>query len=348
MSETLNPGPAVVPDVNAEFLPPIPPAVRRQAERAQQAFDRQKPAATPVVTPPATPAPPAPPAAVTPPAPQPPVAPLTPPPVPPEPTPDYEQLYKTLKGRWDAQVPQLQSQLRLANEELDSLRAVMGRMNSMPAATPAAVTLPAPDAEDVETYGEELIQKSRGWAMAAMKPELDALRTELAQVRGTAQQVQTTTAQQAVRAALDGAVPDWQTIDQMQSFFDWLKEIDPFSGGVRHAMMDTAYKRGESARVIAFYEAFKRELSATTPSPGPTPPAPVPPGPAIPLETLAAPGTARHAGGGAPEQNVLVWTKAQITAFYRDKQNGKFAGREAEANRLEQDIVNAGREGRVQ
>jgi len=48
---------------------------------------------------------------------------------------------------------------------------------------------------------------------------------------------------------------------------------------------------------------------------------------------------------GAPQKR--IWTEAHITRFYRQKREGYFRGREAEAERLENDINRAGFEGRV-
>ena len=66
----------------------------------------------------------------------------------------------------------------------------------------------------------------------------------------------------------------------------------------------------------------------------------------IPLETFAAPGRARSVPQQLPPERP-VYTQASIAQFSDDKRNGKFRGREAEMNAIEQDIYRAQHEGRI-
>jgi hypothetical protein len=66
------------------------------------------------------------------------------------------------------------------------------------------------------------------------------------------------------------------------------------------------------------------------------------------LEELAAPGRVAASGtngGASPERR--MWTNREIGAFYRDVQRGVFRGRQADKDRIEQDIIDAASEGRV-
>ena len=42
-----------------------------------------------------------------------------------------------------------------------------------------------------------------------------------------------------------------------------------------------------------------------------------------------------------------IWTNDEIRRFYADRANGRYDGREAESNRIEQETLAAAREGRV-
>ncbi len=42
-----------------------------------------------------------------------------------------------------------------------------------------------------------------------------------------------------------------------------------------------------------------------------------------------------------------MWTNTDIAAFYRDVNKGVYVGRAAEKQRLEEDIIAAGTEGRI-
>jgi hypothetical protein len=75
---------------------------------------------------------------------------------------------------------------------------------------------------------------------------------------------------------------------------------------------------------------------------------------AVNLETLAAPGRARPAGGDTPNTPAEkpTYTRQQIAQFYADKRRaiqgqGPYAGRDQEAARIEADIMAAQMEGRV-
>jgi len=64
------------------------------------------------------------------------------------------------------------------------------------------------------------------------------------------------------------------------------------------------------------------------------------------LEKQVAPGRSRGVSdpaGGEP----TTYTPQDITAFFKDVQLGKFAGREQERDTIERDIFAAQREGRI-
>jgi hypothetical protein len=62
--------------------------------------------------------------------------------------------------------------------------------------------------------------------------------------------------------------------------------------------------------------------------------------------TLAAPGRAKSAAAAAPAEKPF-FTSAQITRFYADVNSGKYRGREADKAKLEAQIFDAQREGRI-
>ena len=269
----------------------------------------------------------------------------------PPPTPvhtDWEQRYSTLQGKYNTEIAELRGQVR-------SLENLISNMQTAPAREPLPSLPPPPTGhkipeEDIEAYGEDLIKGTQRWAEAHYAPVVRQLEDRIRQLEGNTQRIEYRSAAQSVEQSLDRAVPDWQQINVDPAFITWLGQIDPFSGHTRKAMITDAHTRGDAARTIAFFQAFKNEQTLVNPPRGTQPDqtgGSSPPADRLPLETLAAPGRGPTTppAPGAPERR--IWNGAEITQFYRNKQRGQFRGREADADRIEADIIAASREGRV-
>lgn len=261
-----------------------------------------------------------------------------------------QQRYNTLKGKYDAEIPELQAQIRSLERVIAGIQSAPREREAPPARHDPAPTSYEISAEDREAYGEELITKSQAWAEAKLAPKLSRMEQRLLEIEGRSQQTQQQSAQQMVESQLDRAMPSWQVINQSPSFWAWLDQPDPFSGHLRRQLITDAHVRGDAARTLAFFQAYQREHTAVDPGAG-TQPAQtgatqIVPTDRLPLENLAAPGrgSASQAAPGAPEKR--LWTTAQVTALYREKTEGRWNGREDAFHRLEQDVIAAGREGR--
>jgi hypothetical protein len=202
--------------------------------------------------------------------------------------------------------------------------------------------------EDEEAdYGSDLLRVVEKKAKAAMQPIIDAQARELAELKarlsGVNQYVEQNT-KQSLYAALDREVADWQTINQDEGFLTWLDEFDPYAGVQRGTLLRQAFLAFDAPRVIQFFKGYKAENAAVAQT-AQTPQSARQP--RVSLETLAAPGRAKAGGGQVPPNDKPVWTRAAIAEFYRDVQKGAFRGREDERNRLERDLYQAQREGRI-
>jgi hypothetical protein len=345
-----------MPDGNTAFEPHIPAAVRRASAQADELSRQATEAAlaeagqddTTVVpgevapSPSPTP-PPAAPSSATEAGDSPPSA----PPAAPAPADDWAQRYNTLQGKYNTEIPELRGQIRALENLLAAVQAAPSKPDPTPTPMPAA-NVPQ---NDIEEYGQPLIEAAQRWAEAKFAPILQAYEARLLAVEGNTQRVTSMTAEQGVQAALSRSVPDWQEINVNPAFIQWLGEVDPFSGQTRKQMVNDAYGAGDSARTIAFFQAFKREHTTVSPAPGTQPGqtgGSSPPADRLPLESLAVPGRGQQTTPptpGAPEKR--FWSTVDITRFYREKQQGRWRGREAEADRLEADIIAAPAEGRV-
>jgi len=129
------------------------------------------------------------------------------------------QRYKSLEGMFRAQnqqIDQYKAQMTQLQEQLDAAA------NSTPPAAPE----PAVSQDDVRLFGEDLVSFVQRASKAAAHEAVDAIRTELSDVRkevsSTAQQTQQS-AQARFESQLDASVPTWRELDTDPAFIEWLQ-----------------------------------------------------------------------------------------------------------------------------
>lgn len=266
----------------------------------------------------------------------------------PKPEVDWEQKYRTLDGKYNAEVPRLQSQNNELNSRLSDLEQRLQNAESQ---------IPSPEEkkemnkllqdEEIEDYGEDMIDVVKRAAREAMMPELNALREENESLRSQLGQVEGSVAastQDKMFNALAQAVPNWSEINRDRGFLDWLAQPDVYSGVTRQELLTKAFDSGDAPRVILFFKGFIDEQTPKQEAPAAQPEAPQ----GTKLDTLVAPSRPKgNTDTGGAQQSELIWTQASIAAFYADVQKGKFKNREKERASLERDIFAAMKEGRI-
>jgi len=275
-----------------------------------------------------------------------------PPPAPPQD--DWQHRYRTLQGKYDSEIPHLRSQV----QQLENLIASMQSAPPPPAPAPPAAEVEIPE-DDYTTYGPEFVDSTRRWARAEVQRDLQAQQQQIAELRAHQERQSENHVKDRVRAELDRdpeLAGRWLSLDTDAGFNSWLQELDPFSGARRLDMLRAAYASGDSLRTGRFFKAYLQEhTDYGQPVPGYSPQTPIPNGSytngngagRVDLASFAAPGRASNAtpGPGAPERR--IWTNRDIQAFYDGRIRGRYRGREAEADRIERDILAAAAEGRI-
>lgn len=335
----------------------IPPAVRRAAAAAEQAHKQSyakddEPAPTantdsnapPPVEAPAAIAPPEPlQEAVTPPGNSEPPTTATPVEV------NWEHRYKSMEGRYK----RAENDIRAMSDQIASMQALIANMQAAAPveSTPAelqAKSLLTP--EEVNEYGSEFLGVVAKKAKEELSPEVAKLQKEIERlnkrIEGTTQSA-SARARAELEATLDEKIPNWRDVNVAPEFHSWLALPDLYSGAIRHQLLTAAYEQNNTPRVLAFFKGFLSEEAATAPALSEPAPAGVSPD-KIPLENFAAPGRAKTAAApsSAPVEKP-IFTRATIARFYADSAAGKYRGREAEKNRIEAQIFDAEREGRI-
>lgn len=289
----------------------LPRAVIEAERKANEALERIQ-AARNGQTPEADPAPE--------PAPQPPADPAATttdatPPAPPAQAPTagdddkWEARYKTIAGKYNAEVPRLHQQLKERDSELKGLK---DRIELLEAASSKE---PLIKPEEVQEFGEPLVDLIR----RAAREEIGAKDTEIQQLKAKLDsfEVKTTANTEATfYEDLAKAVPDWMAINDDPEFHRWLAEHDELTGFQRQQILSTAEANRDATRVARFFSAFKKVQEGTAAAASTT------------LESQVAPTTSRV---DAPPQGKKIWTRAEIADFYAKDRRGAYTDEQAAA-----------------
>jgi hypothetical protein len=256
----------------------------------------------------------------------------------------WEQRYRVLQSKYDAEVPRYARELREAKGQIHDLMQQMEELKVKASEPPAQPLDPAA----YEEYGEEFGGLVK--IVNELQTEVQSLKAENANLKQGVDGVQRHTAQSAAtqfEAEMERLAPGWQAQNNDQAFIGWLQEEDPFSGEPRLSMLQRHYGRLDAKKCATFFQAYQRESGKTygsgTAAPGGKSQAA--PAPSLSPEQFVSPGKSRESGGPPPAPAAKVWSGAEITRFFEDKRKGKYT--EEEARRLEMDILRAPTEGRV-
>lgn len=296
----------------------MPPAARRQRDEANRLIaELNKPPAAPAAGSDPSQVPDLPEITIAPVAP-PPDQNAAPPPdaVAPPPADKVDTKYKTLKGKYDAEVPRLQREL---NEKQDIInRLLLERTQPTRQADPPR-TLTAEErfdslgvsAKEVQEYGPELLEMITKVARGTMTPELRQLMADTQELKkslGNVAALSAQTAQERMWLALDQAVPNWRDLNVDDDFLAWLDQNDVFSGSSRRVALTSAFNGQDSARVVAIFKAYVGKTPTPTPSRS---------APAVDRGTLVAPGQPRGGAMEAPDgSGKRILSEQEIGDFY--------------------------------
>lgn len=277
-----------------------------------------------------------------------------------------ETKYQVLQGKYNAEIPALQRRTRDLESRLSEQMAANSELAAkLKAATEAAAKGDGPagqdgkkdkkalDPEAYRDYGEEF--QAVVTTLNETKAALDAANAEIGRLRGDVGQSMGMAAQIGKERTLDALVPDWREVEGQQAWHDWLAEVDPLSGAPRQAFLADAYTQGDMRRVAEIIARYRSGGSgpgagAAAASGGQSAPG-GDGGKAAALQTrLRERQAPSRSGGESPAgggQGKRVWTRSEITTFYKDSAAGVYAGRDAERQRIDNDIIAATGDGRI-
>lgn len=237
----------------------------------------------------------------------------------------WEARYKTLHGKYNAEVPRLHSALKEREQQLNSLTEEVEALKAQMAAKKEPLVKP----EEVSEFGEPLVDLIR----RAAREEVQGKDSEIAELKKRLDAVTHQTAETkevGFYEKLANDVPDWMAINDDPDFHAWLREADDLTGAQRQSILSEAEVKRDADRVARFFKAFKRvqenKAAAAHTS----------------LDSQVAPVTSK---ADAPPPGKKLWTRGEIADFYARDRRGEFTDEKAAA--IDAEIQSAIREGRV-
>lgn len=264
---------------------------------------------------------------------------------------NWEQRYNSMKGRYDKEVPRLQSRLSDLEGIISELR---GQLASRPQTTlesPQYTQTKLITPEEESEFGPDFLKVVGKKAKEELSGEFLSLKSDLDQLKATvgnvAQQNQLS-ARDKMFGYMDEVLPNWRELNDNPALISWLQLPEPYSGVKRQDLLNEAFARHNGPRVAQFFSGFLSEEAATGPMDGQLDTTGAQAPGKVPLEAFAAPGRAKTAAApaSAPAEKP-VFTPAQISRFYTDVSLGKWKGREAEQQAVERQIHEAMMDQRV-
>lgn len=249
----------------------------------------------------------------------------------------WEQRYRVLQGKYDAEVPRLQRELHEARVAVDSLTAQVQQIYQAQQAQQAGQrtdpnTTGAPPIDGLFTpdeeqaYGSDYLQmvervarRISEDAAARRAEELRAHMQRTEQSLAPVMQEANASAYERFLAQVSQQMPDWQQINADPGWLGWLGEVDPMLGTTRQSILDQASQARDAARVVAIFNAFKAQGNRAPQQPaGPQAAARQ----VVPHTSGAS--TAQQRGGNTAR----VFTESDIKALFAAKRKGEFTSEE--------------------
>ena len=251
----------------------------------------------------------------------------------------YKQKYKTLMGKYDAEVPRLHQQVREMTEATKQLQEELKALKVEPTKSKEKVSL-VTDADRAE-FGEELLDVQRRVAQEVSQGYEGRLEQQDAVIKELREELAKTGSQVGevgFSQRLNQAVPDFPQIDNDERWVAWLNEHDPMLRGPRRVQAQQAFDAGDVEAIAHYVSMWKETLAAPTEAK---------PNQAE-LEKQVAPNrSANSVRTQSTTQNSKIYSPKDADRAWNKVRTLNTRGQYAEAEKLEADLTVAYMEGRV-
>jgi hypothetical protein len=253
----------------------------------------------------------------------------------------WENKYRGLQGKYDAEVPRLHAQMREMNTQIQQLIADNAVLKAQKPEPQQESTKPLITEQDKEAFGSDLldlIDRATEQKIAGFRDRETQLQSEIAELKGKLGNVserQVVSDKDRFLMQLGQHVADWEVLNTDPGFLNWLAEVDPVYGLPRQVALNNAYEAFDAARTATIFRQYKASVApAQTQQTKPN------------LQSQVAPTRSRTspapATNSAEKRN---FTQNEITQFYEEWRRGYLDN--DEAVRMEKEIHAAIAEGRI-
>lgn len=252
----------------------------------------------------------------------------------------YAQKYKTLQGKYDAEVPRLHQQVRDMTEATKQLQAELKALKAEPTKPKEKVSLVTD--EDRAEFGEELLDVQRRIAREVSQEYEDRFEQQESVIKALEEKLAQTGNQigeVGFSQRLAQLVPDFAEIDKDERWMGWLNEHDPMLRGPRRSQAQAAFDAGDAEAVAHYVSLWKETL--TEPS------EPAKPEVQAELEKQVAPSRSANSVKSPTTPNSKVYSAREMDAAWSKVSLLMRRGKLEDAAKLEAELSAAYTEGRV-
>ena len=254
---------------------------------------------------------------------------------------EFEQKYKTLRGKYDAEVPRLHQQVRDLNGKLEELAKSLEAKPEPPTKSKEKVSY-VTDADRAE-FGEELIDVQRRVAQEVSQEYTERMEQQDAVIQKLQEQLAKTgndVGEMSFTQRLHSVVPDFAEIDNDERWVAWLNEHDPMLRGPRRDQAAAAFQAGDAEAVLHYVNLFKESISEPETAPRQQR--------QTELEKQVAPNrSANSVRTQSANQNSKIYSPREVENAWTKVRTLNTKGKYADAEKLEAELTAAYMEGRV-
>lgn len=247
---------------------------------------------------------------------------------------NWEHKYEVLQGKYNAEIPRMNSML---SDAMGRIAALEAENKELKEGKPQEHKDSGSDidySEELEKIKEQYPSLYKG-LLAAVKVEASRLVKEATKTTvDRVNEMETRSAQKDLESylsALSQKIPRWKEINVHPAFLRWLTNKDRFTGKTKSELLTDAYNRMDAETTAAFFLDFMEEKGIRNQQ----------------ARTDADDIAPSESGTIVKRRATNTISQDEINKFYRDRAMGRYRGTEEEAARFERRVFQAIREGKV-
>ena len=222
--------------------------------------------------------------------------------------PTWESRYKSLIGKYNAEVPRLAASNKELTARLQSIEKELEDLRTAKAEPKQSLVKP----EEIQEFGEPLVDLIR----RAARDEISEKDQEIAALRSRLERFEVSTTKNAeidFFTRLSTSVPGWEETNKDEGFLKWLAEYDELTGLQRQDALDDAVRNNDAVRAARFFNKWE-EMNRTKAEAA-----------SRSLEEQVVP---TPVANSAPPAGKKIWTRGEIQDFYAKARRGEISDKD--------------------